>query len=218
MQAEKFYEENKTEQPKRELSEEKLEVKTEQPKPELTELEKLKQREERNRERALIFAEHIGRETLKECSVDEMAKVKMIKDNIERHQSDKKDKSFLGNIFGKASKLEELEEELARYGCARDGYKSPTYKDLEELGKPSSQQKDRREFAKRCALKWKTVDIYLKSPDGSQIKKALKKAGFKKIPEKWNDKDFTSDEIARMAAVVEYYNFSKEDELQEKNQ
>lgn len=166
--------------------------------PELTPEEKAARRKEWNKERISKFVEQFDRDSLIQATGPERAKIQMLLDGIERYESSPDKPSRADK-----KKYEERIKELTRYGYdANRGQDSSVYKELTQVIKFNNYQQA-AEIGKHRAADWKSLDIALRSDDARKVKKALKKAGYKKLPESWNDDNFTTYEIQQMSQIAQ---------------
>lgn len=73
----------------------------------------------------------------------------------------------------------------------------------ERASKNSFGQKALLELERNRAADFKELMYYLEGDNKKAVKKALKKHGIKKLPEKWNDKNYTTYEISQMKDIAE---------------
>lgn len=106
-------------------------------------------------------------------------------------------------------KLDDIEEELRRYGWSEVGSKSRSYNILKGAHEASGvyygttlTNIGRQRFEDCNMLKWYLEGGGARGKETRTVKKALKKAGFKKMPENYNDKNFTSYELSQMVETA----------------
>lgn len=144
------------------------------------------------------FAENISDSTLASATLRESRTVNKLMKEYNDYINGNKHSFFEKRAHDKNVK------ELERYGLSPNGSKSSDLRELERLLDPySATEADRADFSKRRAEEWRKTQLYMARGDERAIKKALKKEGLStRMPEKWNDPDFTSHEIHEIYQIA----------------
>ncbi len=159
--------------------------------------EKKKRMMERINDVSEEFAEGIGDISFSRMTGKEALKVK----NLEKEYYDYIKENKHG--FFDKRKHDKNVKELGRYGFNPDGSKSSDFRKLERFSEYDPlDDMDRKDFSKERAKDWRKLSLYMARGDEREIKKALKKAGYNKVPEKWNDEDYTTHEIKEMYRIA----------------
>ena len=143
------------------------------------------------------FAEGIGDISFSRMTSKEALKVKNLKKEYDDYINSNKH-----GFFDKGKHNKNVKE-LERYGFNPDGSKSSDFRKLERFSEYDPlDDMDRKDFSKERAEDWRKLSLYMARGDEREIKKALKKAGYNKVPEKWNDEDYTTHEIKEMYRIA----------------
>lgn len=158
------------------------------------------------------YADKIDTDTLKSFAGKESQRIHLDLKALERFDKKKDEvvkrgfievfRGFFDRFFDKRDR-KEITNRLKRHGYQAGAYNedSSIFKELKTADWGSGVSGNVLEnIAKERAMRWKKIDIVSKGEYGKEYKKVLKKYGFSKLPEKWNDEGFTSEEIARMAS------------------
>lgn len=153
-------------------------------------------------DKARAFAEKIDERSLAQNTIREKVVLEKILGRVERYDTNQ----------GKPSAFERRQykkdlQELIRYGYNPDGKSSRLFDSIARLAREETAlgAETAKEVGKERAENWKLVDIAVNGESGKKFRKELKRNGFSKLPESWNDENYTSDEMNKMAFIAKEY-------------
>ena len=155
-----------------------------------------------DKDKARVFAEKIDERSLRQStSIEKIALGKILR-RIGKYDSNQSKPS----AFERRQHKKDLQE-LTRYGYNPGGKNSRLFDSIAELIRDETAlgTKDAKEIGKERAENWKLVDIVANGKSGRKFRKELKKSGFPRLPESWDDENYTSNEMNRMAFVAKSY-------------
>ena len=155
-----------------------------------------------DKDKARVFAEKIDERSLRQSTSREKIALGKILRRIEKYDSNQSKPS----AFERRQHKKDLQE-LTRYGYNPGGKNSRLFDSIAELIRDETAlgTKDAKEIGKERAENWKLVDIVANGKSGRKFRKELKKSGFPRLPESWDDENYTSNEMNRMAFVAKSY-------------
>ena len=149
-----------------------------------------------DRDRAQAFAEKINERSLAQNIIREKHALNSILRRMEKYDSNQGKLSF----FEQRQYKKDFQE-LLRYGYSPDGNNSSSFNSIKKLIQ-GDVAADAKEMGRKKAENWKLVDMAAKGEFGKEFRKELKRKGFSKLPESWDDENYTSDEVSRMAFIA----------------
>ena len=113
----------------------------------------------------------------------EIAQIEALKDKLSNLKR--------GSLFYK-HKRKKIMEEISRYGS---DYPDPN--DVDDI-----YYDELEKFGRNRAYSWSLLDSAMNGERAKENKKRLKENGFPKLPKRWDDPNFTSEEIYRMSKIA----------------
>lgn len=149
-------------------------------------------------EKARDFAERVDGQALSRSIIREKVSLGKILKRVEKYDSDQGKPSM-----GERRQHKKDLQELMRYGYNPNGENSALFNSLARLSHDGMLGMGITEdIGRRRAEDWKMVELTTKGESGKVFRKELKRNGFSRLPEDWNDEDFTTDEMHRMAFIA----------------
>lgn len=151
---------------------------------------------------AFDYANRINEDTLLDLAIDEAFAIEKLNRKYENSEPGSKERK-------------KLKAELERYGRSFDANSNSSGYDV--LANEYSSRESRIAVMRERAQDWKLMELVLDSDGGKKAKSVLKRhrmghGMFNKMPKSWDDADFTSDEISKIAFYCSPYTSSEEDE------